>query len=75
MKDYKFFIVSFVVIVFVWIFALTYVIGDKTTMIDRYTSKIDSLEKITNDLETKYNNDTIVLVIKDDNSINFIKQK
>ena len=65
MKEYSFFAIAFVTIITVWLFTLTYVIGNSSTKVDNYCQKIDSLETVIKFQKTI--SDTTYVVIKLDN--------
>lgn len=64
MKDYLFFIISFVIIIVVWMITLTYIVGNINTT--HYEEKIDSLETVVNNIK-KSKKDTIYVVIRNEN--------
>lgn len=61
MKEYRFFIIAFVTII-IWLFTITYVIGNSSTKVDNYCHKIDSLETVIKFQKTI--SDTTYVVIK-----------
>ena len=65
MKEYRFFIIAFVTIITIWLFILTYAIGNSSTKVDNYCQKIDSLETVIKFQKTV--SDTTYVVIKHDN--------
>lgn len=65
MKEYCFFIIAFVTIMVVWMFTLTYAIGNSSTKIDNYCQKVDSIENVLK--MQKMIQDTTYVVIKLDN--------
>lgn len=66
MKEYRFFIIAFVTIITIWLFTLTYAIGNSSTKVDNYCQKIDSLETVIK-FQKMISSDTTYVVIKHDN--------
>lgn len=64
MKEYRFFIIAFVTIIVVWMFTLTYVIGNSSTKVDNHCQKVDSIENVLK--MQKMIQDTTYVVIKVD---------